>query len=140
MQLAADFVLPTEAIRQSLQLSNAQRIKQYPFLAPNVFDRVKSKLSDLNMQAGVWDKQPCQLHATCTVHMQRALAELTVCDTNFRLIAVESVRGAANEYVLQQTLLSARQHGVIDIGVRHGLYSKTICTPRELRKRSKARK
>ena len=45
-----------------------------------------------------------------------------------------SLPGAGNEYGLQQTLASARAHGVIDVGVTHGLCSKTTCTPEVPRK------
>ena len=105
-------------------------------MAHDVYDSIYDKLRAPNLQAGVWDKQPCNLHATCSVHMQRAMAELNVCDSNFKIIAVESVKGAANEYALKQTLLSAEEHGILDIGVSHGLCSKTVNTHSVLEKHS----
>ena len=80
------FVLPTEAIRRTLHARNAQHVRQYPFMNPSVFESINETLPSLHLQAPVWDNQPCKLQATCSVQFQGAMAELMVCDPNFRIM------------------------------------------------------
>ena len=59
---------------------NTQYTQKYPWMCPNVFQQVNAQLRRMGLQSkgGVWDKEPCRVHATCSVHMQRQLACLTV--------------------------------------------------------------
>ena len=58
----------------------------------------------MGLQGGVLDKEPCRVHATCSVHMQRQLADLTVTDPSFQIIGVQHDTKGAKEFVMKETL------------------------------------
>ena len=66
-----DFVIPSDAILSTLERSNTQQIQKYPFVAHGVYDMINDRLKVLNLQAKLWDQQPCNrmplrgAHATC---------------------------------------------------------------------------
>ena len=126
-------LLQADSIARTIHQSNAQHISKYPLYDPSVFSSINETLCTLSVQTAVWDKAPCDIHGTCTVHYQRALATLTVSDPNFTIVAVETVPGGANRLVIDQVIQSADRAGVLRLGKRVGLWPKSLDTPAKLR-------
>ena len=125
-------LLQAESIKRTIHQSNAQHISKYPWYDASVFASINDTLSALHVQTAIWDKAPCNIHGTCTVHYQRALATLTVTDPNFSIVAVETVPGGANRLVIDQVIQSADRAGVLRLGKRVGLWPKSLDTPAKL--------
>ena len=79
-------------------------VRKFPWLDHIVVHQVIGKLKGMLLQAGVWDKEPCKLHATCSTHMAPGLAELTIVDANFRIVGLQRAPKGASKYVISETL------------------------------------
>ena len=97
-------------------------------MSPEVFMGINKKLRTLGLQAGTWDKEPCKIQATCSVHMQRQLAFLTVTDPNFEIIGVQRAAQGAKAFVIRETLMSACRKGILSMAKDVGLWPKSLLT------------
>ena len=97
-------------------------------MCPDVFTRINKRLRNPGLQAGTWDKEPCKVQATCSVHMQRQLAYLTVTDPNFHIIGVQTEAQGARAYVIRETLMSAARKGILGLANDLGLWPKSLLT------------
>ena len=95
-------------------------------MCPDVFQQVNAKLRRLGLEGGIWDKEPCKVHATCSIHMPRQLASLTVTDPNFHIVVVHKSPQGAKSYVIRETLLSAARKGILSIAHWVGLWPKGL--------------
>ena len=82
-------VIDDETVTRAIDTHNAQYTRQFPWISPEVFTQINTKLRRLGLQGGTWDKEPYKIQATCSIHMQRQMANLTVADPNLRIIRVQ---------------------------------------------------
>ena len=83
-------------------------------------------LQGLHPSSAVWDKQPCHLHAVCSIHSDVSLAQLTVMCPDFSLLGVETSKGGAEMFIMNSTLQSARTSGILDFANCQRLWPKDL--------------
>ena len=125
-------IIDDDTITRAIDTHNTQYTRKYPWMCPAVFQQVNAKLRKMGLQGGVWDKEPCRVHATCSVHMQRQLAELTVTDPNFQIIGVQHSPQGAKAFVIKETLQSAARKGVLAMAHSVGLWPKCLLTETDI--------
>ena len=68
------------------------------------------------------------MHATCSIHMQQCLAELTILDPNFRIVGVQTQSKGASRYIICETLKTAAAAGILQLANDKGLWPKSLLT------------
>ena len=126
-------IIDDATITNTIDRHRAQYTRQFPRMCPDVFMRINKKLRNYGLQAGTWDKEPCKVQATCSVHMQRQLAYLTVTDPNFHIIGVQTEAQGARAYVIRETLMSAARKGILGLASDLGLWPKSLLTEEGIR-------
>ena len=124
-----DPLLDSTSIAQVVRSYRDQLLKQCRALDNCRFEEVNERLRKLGMTGGMWDKQPCKLHAVCAVHGDTALYTLTILYPDFTLIATELSPGCADRYVLYQILVSALDHKILGFANNHGMWNKGRMPP-----------
>ena len=119
-------VIDDATITSTIDRHSAQYTRQFPWMCPGVFTRINKKLRNCGLQVGTWDKEPCKIQPTCSVHMQRQLVYLTVTDPNFHIIGIQKEAQGAKAFVICETLLSASRKGILRMANDVGLWPKSL--------------
>ena len=74
------------------------------------------------------DKEPCKIHATCSIHMACGLVGLTILDPNFCIVGVHKTPKGASRYVLRETLRSVAEAGILSMANDQNLWPQSLLT------------
>ena len=119
-------LLSNDTLADLLRQYSAEVLEQNTTSDNRKLEEANLILQGLHLSSSVWDKQPCHLHAVCSVHSDVLLAQLTVMCPDFSLLGAEVSKGGAEMFILNSTLQSACTSGILDFANRQRLWSQDL--------------